>query len=72
MHVHVAVQVQHQWYLMVELEELSVIALVCLKMISPGEMEVVPWRGRGENAADKVGKWENQLKYETLLPNLDN
>lgn len=56
MHVHVAVQVQHQWYLMVELEELSVIALVCLKMISPGEMEVVPWRGRGENAADEVGK----------------
>lgn len=45
-HVRVAAQVQHQWYLMVELEELSVVALVYLKMVLPGEVQLVPWRGR--------------------------
>lgn len=34
----------------------SVIALVCLKMVSPGLVEVKPWGGRGENVAAEVGK----------------
>ena len=34
----------------------SVIALVCLKMVSPGHVEVNPCRGRGENVAAEVGK----------------
>lgn len=34
----------------------SVLALVCLKVVSPGQVEVKPWRGRGEGIAAEVGK----------------
>lgn len=69
-HVCVAARVQHQWYLMVELEELNVVALVYLKMALPGEVEVVP--EKGEERMLQM-RWENQqLKYEILLPDLDN
>lgn len=56
MRVPVAAQVRHQCYLTVEVEELSVVAFIYLEMVLPGEMELVPSRERGENAADEVGK----------------